>query len=121
MVVTLLCVLLGSWLGVQVKWIRDRHEALRTRFPKQNFSKYHADAPWIIRILGESGMLPRWSIIAKTDEQLEKAYELRRLFPETDVSIKDLRHQAARPPKKLTGDIKELRGMGDLDRYKPPR
>jgi len=66
--VSLLCV----WLGVQVQWIRDRHEALRqhrglengtigvksNRMPNRPIilRGESAKAPWSLRIIGERGI-----------------------------------------------------------------
>lgn len=99
---TILGVLLG-WLGVQLKWIHDRHEALRwiadyrarqlgaesgSMLPPLR-GEYFANAgkaPWNLRIFGERGV-----------ERLEVAQdwvnpdarysvnELRSLFPESEV------------------------------------
>jgi len=70
------------WLGVQLKWIHDRHEAL------ERYRAHHQDpfgvfdlrvvigghkAPWSIAILGERGVRG----LPKDDA------ELARLFPET--------------------------------------
>src|SRR5262245_9788331 len=58
-VVTVACVSLG-WLAVQVKWIKDRHDAIY-RSPKYVF--VHLDwnergvAPLSLRIFGERGLL----------------------------------------------------------------
>ena len=63
-VVTVLGVFLG-WLGVQLKWIRDRHEALRWLDAHQVVSPrdwtnwpviYHGNPPWSLRMFGETGV-----------------------------------------------------------------
>src|ERR1051325_1994022 len=69
----MLVTILGVWLGVQVKWIRGRHEAIAhhkllngeiVRYAKwpvhSNLIFIRpaevAKAPWSIRILGETGI-----------------------------------------------------------------
>src|SRR6185295_8661204 len=109
-VVTLLCV----WLGVQVKWIRDRHDALKV-YRDENLVAIiggpaygqrlrwatldeNPKAPWPIRILGEKGVLtiivgPRDSARDMTideerrgfDERKSERERLQRLFPEAHV------------------------------------
>jgi len=69
-----------AWLGVQVQWIRDRHEALShysvgtTVRPKK--------APWSIRILGEAGAPV---VVVKFSTSMDERERLRRLFPEAKV------------------------------------
>jgi len=96
----------GVWLGIQVKWIKDRHEALKwvdtinaRRSPgdSSDFSQWshvivsydRVVAPWQIRILGESGV-PEIHIdqqkINKSDDASGKLLELESLFPEAHVS-----------------------------------
>jgi len=82
-VVTVFGVSLG-WLGVQVKWIRDRHDRMnRARWAFSVPS--HHDAPWSIRILGEKGV----SAIVKHDghssESRRRYHELHQLFPEAEL------------------------------------
>jgi len=118
--VTLMAALL-AWIGVQLKWINDRHEALSKYIPKYDPSAFHVAAPWSIRVFGESGILPL-SITVRTDSELEQVWQLRRLFPESKISIRFARRPPDAPiPKRPTGDKSELRGMGDLDRYRDPR
>ncbi len=103
-IVTISCVFLG-WLGVQLRWIHERHEALRWVMPlharqlaaqsgtspplRKGFYVSHAgvQAPWNLRIFGESGVErlevdPEWL-------NMDAPYsldELRSLFPEAEIS-----------------------------------
>ena len=82
----------GVWLGVQVKWIRDR-QAARAWIRNQNISWYapslrgarvEAAAPWSLRLLNESGMVA----IGIAEDRSSKPYsveKLRELFPEARV------------------------------------
>ena len=91
---TLFCV----WLGVQVKWIRDRHEALtwyqntgcgpaKAAMPRNQ--GHSANAPWSIRILGESGcpdiVLYRDRSRVTAEEGGRVEARVRLLFPEANV------------------------------------
>ena len=103
-VVTAFCV----WLGVQVKWIRDRHEAMGKHIGLEayivgvddrdgiHFYMQHekCDAPWSIRILGEKGIgtifigpprgkgPPSYVNNSKVREIVREKMRLRDLFPE---------------------------------------
>jgi hypothetical protein len=77
---TLLCVFLG-WLGVQVKWIRNRREALEQVSWMVGRPSCPARAPWGMRILGEPGVARIWVGI----ENVERMHELQLLFPEALV------------------------------------
>lgn len=76
----------GVWLGVQLKWIRDRHEAA------DRFGFYLLDeaaAPWSLRIFAERGYEAIGVLVddpdhPTADEQRIKR-ELEQLFPEADV------------------------------------
>jgi hypothetical protein len=82
----------GIWLGVQVKWIRDRHEALNwLRESELTYDYGSAPAPWSIRVLGESGIQmigsrPTTYLGYKEEElppsPLPKLREIQPLFPE---------------------------------------
>ena len=90
--VTLLCV----WLGVQVKWIRDRHEAYFGNGVMPNpFS--NTDAPWSLRLFGEEGV----DMIDVRRDAKFTAERVRVLFPEASVSEVDasspLNSHAKRP------------------------
>ena len=80
----------GVWLGVQVKWIRDRHQALGEKHYGRVFAGIPRQAPWSIRILGESGyaLVRAHTDPACTDEDNKRIEcELKRLYPEAeDVS-----------------------------------
>src|SRR5947209_5424535 len=78
-IVTLLC----FWLGMQVKWIRDRHEALRGSNVLLRPDDYDgpAQAPWSIRIFGAKAVAgidcPKDT---RREERQEKMRMLRQLF-----------------------------------------
>ena len=113
----------GVWLGVQVKWIRDRHAALAWiatsgyswvvpyGFSAEDFvakpapdDPCYTRAPWSIRMLHESGIARIRIYRSESGETFdyqsvdEKLRELKRLFPEADI--------AAKP---LTDELKEFR------------
>ena len=93
------------WLGVQVKWIRDRHEALEWIRRQPNYDstmeQYGGSGrsddwkigrpPWSLRILGESGV-QMLSFYAASESEFhspiyERHPEITRLFPEAGVSV----------------------------------
>jgi hypothetical protein len=106
--VTVLGVFLG-WLGVQVKWIRDRREAracseewanayvvrigphtstaLASYFQPSTAWNYRP-APWSLRLFGEPGVysidVPSW-----VDDRDEEVRRMKRLFPEAEVSMRE--------------------------------
>src|SRR6185295_4096295 len=91
-----LVAVLGVWLGVQAKWIRDRHEATKwtTNYGMNRISlSGEAGAPWSIRILGETGHVAVYVFPdsgPEPDPPRERAFEeikasLRKLFPEAKV------------------------------------
>src|SRR5262245_12263592 len=97
--VTVLCVFLG-WVGVQLKWIHDRHAAIswmeQQQIPWYSFkgSRYPpANAPLSIRVLGEPG-LSTIEIVqterrgsARLGAINARAEELRAIFPEANVRV----------------------------------
>ena len=91
-VVLLLAIPLG-WLAVQLKWIRDRHEALRGLMQppsrafildwSSSFVHERDDVlPWSLRLLGESSVRQIF-ILHGQESELQP---LRRLFPEAEVT-----------------------------------
>jgi hypothetical protein len=91
------------WLGMQVKWIRDRNAALlktaahssstsewkvvrrQKTTPKAietTYQRVQAEAPWSIRILGEKGV----ASINPGEMPEAEIKELQQLFPEAEVS-----------------------------------
>ena len=101
--VTVLGVFLG-WLGVQLKWMRDRREALEWMLPyharqlaaesgsllppmKGEYAS-HLDtrAPWSLRTFGERGVV-RIEVYEKwlTPDARYSINDLRLLFPEAEV------------------------------------
>jgi len=113
----LLVTVFGVWLGVQVKWIQDRHEAQQWiesrggvfvtegghfRVDLLDGSAEgsgirifnHPKAPWSIRLIGADTVY--WMVVpGNGDDQLMdiKMQELRKLFPEADVRTNDPTHQ----------------------------
>jgi len=80
----------GIWLGVQVKWIRDRHEFLARqngRTPPRRLlfvcDNGDAAAPWSIRFLGERGIYG--ITVADVDHATET--RIKGLFPEAWVEV----------------------------------
>ena len=89
-----LLTLFGVWLGVQVKWIRDRHEFKRAH-PEffQHAAVWQAyatvQAPWSIRLLGETG-IGQVEIDYDYEEELKPELQAvkqraKSLFPEAAV------------------------------------
>jgi hypothetical protein len=79
-----------GWLGLQLKWIEDRHESLSD---SAYFVVYHesavgpAHAPWGIRILGEDGVAVIIVAPGSPDNvQWRDPDRLQRLFPEATIS-----------------------------------
>ena len=79
-----LLTLFGVWLGMQMKWIRDRHEAIRWLEARGGSVEHGRAAPLSLAMLGENGVevlcIPR-----TTDDYVEKGVELENLFPEADL------------------------------------
>ena len=83
-----LVTIFGVWLGLQIKWIVDRHELLAHRdgrtpprplaFVCENGD---AAAPWSIRLLGERGIYG----IMLGDVDQATASRIKNLFPEAWV------------------------------------
>jgi len=95
LIVTILGVFLG-WLGVQTKWIRDRHEALKWAESYGFYETGHSlvvthtapgprDAPWSIHILGEAG-IAQISLVAHHADQRE-VERFTGLFPEAEIDF----------------------------------
>ena len=88
--VTVLGVFLG-WVDVQLKWIRDRHEArshhdaLWTVYSTP-IGPWQPQAPWRVRIFGESGTATIYLRDEKSDAELQR---IETLFPEASVWIPD--------------------------------
>jgi hypothetical protein len=85
--VTILGVFLG-WLGVQVKWIRDRHEALEWVRQHEHPMAFQAvepkPMPWSLRMFGEAPT--RYiTIQVPKGEKAARVRELEELFPECHV------------------------------------
>jgi len=93
--ITLLCFFLGL-LGVQLKWIRDRHEALtRYRISQLTIRQFVTPrgivdricdepppAPWNIRMLGERGV----TVVFLSPNDPAERQRLADLFPESKIS-----------------------------------
>ena len=73
-----LLTLCGVWLGVQVKWVRDRHRAMEGVDWSDHPYPYLTPAPWSLRLFGELGVT---GISVERDEVLY--YQT--LFPEAAV------------------------------------
>ena len=74
----------GVWLGVQVKWIKDRHAAIRWLEARGGSVDYGRAAPMSLVMLGENGVavlcIPRTD-----DDYVGKGIELENLFPEANM------------------------------------
>ena len=104
MLLTIVGLSLG-WVAAQLKWIRDRHEALESRRCIRVYGVVPPppSAPWSIRILGEEG-ISVISVYSKTlmaiyyrgDEAVsggepdqERLRDIKQLFPEAEVTYYD--------------------------------
>ena len=93
-----LVTLFGLWLGVQVKWIRDRHAALEwIREPsyrngkpiagsRKGFTSKPCPAPFSLRLLGEQGYREIILDVTRPDKDYTPA-QLRKLFPEATTVV----------------------------------
>ena len=88
----ILLTLFGVWLGVQVKWIRDRQQALDWLRTKPVTIQYGA-APWPIAVSATKGVKKiLWCNIngpspAERESQRKLQSELETLFPEATVEF----------------------------------
>jgi hypothetical protein len=90
----------SSWFAVQIKWVRDRHNALHWIESTQDDPPFYGGTvggieppfpdddrtPWTLRLLGEKGV----GMVLVDDHWLGPSApysldELRRLFPEAEV------------------------------------
>jgi len=113
--VTLMAVLL-AWIGVQLKWIHDRHELSphynRTTVVYKAYHHYdethpyktapYKTAPWSLRVFGEKGV----DEIEIDRDQSGSAQESERqrlgsLFPESDLVERPKRSAHQRPAPQL--------------------
>ena len=79
-----------GWLGVQLKWIRDRHQALEKWDNDQHVVNAYeplsdVEAPWSLRLFGEFG------VDGITVEQ-NQVSEYQKLFPEAEVAVRKRQH-----------------------------
>jgi len=92
-----LVTIFGVWLGVQVKWIRDRHAATRAIFGEgsEQFGDTPA-APWPIRLLGEVGI----SSFGQAEAQAAgySTERIRSLFPEATIQEERSRFEEEESP-----------------------
>ena len=82
-----------AWVGVQVKWIRDRREflatyldegVLRSRSRLEDPASYPTAAPWSIRVLGETGTA---AIFLPRNIDTQERERIQRLFPEAKLYV----------------------------------
>ena len=77
------------WLGVQMKWIRDRRDAKLWIEKHGYYSALEWErgtaAPLTLAVLGEKGVSHVW--LYKSHSRSDKAREIRRLFPESYISV----------------------------------
>ena len=69
-----------AWLGIQIKWVHDRHGALQWVHQSGHGADSYRPAPWSIRWV-ERGV-PFINIDPVVAHDPEKVRELKRLFPE---------------------------------------
>ena len=78
----------GAWFGVQVKWIRDRHEWLKNHpqviiwADNRGGPNELVPAPWSLRILGEPGIRKLYPGYRASRADFEQA---KALFPEAQL------------------------------------
>jgi hypothetical protein len=93
--ITIVCITLG-WVTIQLKWIHDRHEALKWLHSKDPGDRYAGvviphgwkPAPWSIRMFGESEqerLLFDAGMLDEGDDVNARLRWLKRLFPEAEV------------------------------------
>jgi hypothetical protein len=70
--------LAAAWLGMQAKWIHDRHQSLRNVA-----ATGERPAPWSLRILGEKGV----ASLDLGDRPEPECRRIMRLFPESEFDI----------------------------------
>ncbi len=105
-----LMTIFGVWLGVQVKWIRDRHESLKwsqVQVETTSRSGVPVFAPWQIRLLGESGVAAV-AVEAKKEEDFSRASDVKRLFPEATFQV------WYKPPKDKVLDARLMRSLQEF-------
>ncbi len=79
------------WLGYQINWMLQRHEALSTGAGPYGWaatwrSKDRPPAPWSLRLLGEQGVDSIWLDIGMPAEtRADYQTRLEGLFPEAQV------------------------------------
>jgi len=84
-----------AWLGLQLRWLRDRQQARawlgaskQSWYAPSMGGKLSVDAPWSMRLFGEPGVV---GIGLDVDEFLRPTpydrAELERLFPEARVEV----------------------------------
>jgi hypothetical protein len=97
----------GCWLGYELNWIRQRHEAIywleassdSWYAPSQTGAKVQADPPWSLRLFGERAIVG----IGMDRQQFTglvpySPTELKRLFPEARVDYSRNRRYEDAPP-----------------------
>src|SRR6185295_13425527 len=89
LVVAILGVFHG-WLGVQLKWMYDRHEALQWALDHKepvviSLEPPEVELPWQLTLLGERPQRTTFYFAPCTDEQLAQIERVRKLFPEANV------------------------------------
>ena len=77
----------AGWLGVQLKWIQDRHAMLEDgHVAACGFEFGYSTAPWRLRLLGGTGVVEigLW-MTHETAADNERLQATQRLFPEARV------------------------------------
>ena len=77
------------WGGLQVKWVRERHAAMRWLEGRGGSWRYAVDPkqslPWTLAVLGEPSVAVL-SLVSTPEEHKTKVPELGRLFPEAEIN-----------------------------------
>jgi len=86
--VTIFCI----WLGIQVKWVQDRHTEWQwaLEYPGGGFmgdDPPEKPFPWILKMLGETPHHNTLVIFGMTEADVERARRLGKLFPEAYVHV----------------------------------
>ena len=84
MVVTVVGAFLG-WVGVQLKWIKDRHKALTWAMTMRMHPPEYKPTPWSIRLLerGVSHLL----VTPDVAKDIARVAKLKQLFPESKILL----------------------------------
>ena len=110
--VIVLTSLLGSWMGIQFKWILDRHRmegtnhegliVVRGVIDETTGQPIGVRAPWSIRLFGEDGVDA--ILVQSAEGGSSNLDEVKRLFPEAEVGVLPARRSPSMTASYACGD-----------------